>query len=99
MSIEFGNTELTELTPRIAVVGVGGAGCNAVNNMIEASLQGVDFVVANTDAQSLAASAADNRIQLGVEITQGLGALVLRLLKALGLEPSQKLVKRPLKRR
>lgn len=74
MSIEFGNTELTELTPRIAVVGVGGAGCNAVNNMIEARLQGVDFVVANTDAQSLAASAADNRIQLGVEITQGLGA-------------------------
>ncbi len=74
MSIEFGNTELTELTPRIAVVGVGGAGCNAVNNMIEAELQGVDFVVANTDAQSLATSAADNRIQLGIEITQGLGA-------------------------
>ncbi len=74
MSIEFGNTELTELTPRIAVIGVGGAGCNAVNNMIQAQLQGVDFVVANTDAQSLAASAADNRIQLGVEITQGLGA-------------------------
>jgi len=74
MSIEFGNTELTELTPRIAVVGVGGAGCNAVNNMIAAELQGVDFVVANTDAQSLASSAADNRIQLGVQITQGLGA-------------------------
>jgi len=74
MSIEFGNTELTELTPRIAVVGVGGAGCNAVNNMIEAQLQGVDFVVANTDAQSLAASSADNRLQLGVQITQGLGA-------------------------
>ncbi|MBL4638946.1 MAG: cell division protein FtsZ, partial [Kordiimonadaceae bacterium] len=74
MAIEFGNTELTELTPRIAVIGVGGAGCNAVNNMIAAQLQGVDFVVANTDAQSLAASSADNRIQLGVEITQGLGA-------------------------
>lgn len=74
MSIEFGNTELTELTPRIAVVGVGGAGCNAVNNMIQAQLQGVDFVVANTDAQSLAASEADNRLQLGVQITQGLGA-------------------------
>ena len=74
MSIEFGNTELTEITPRIAVIGVGGAGCNAVNNMIAAQLQGVDFVVANTDAQSLSASAADNRIQLGVEITQGLGA-------------------------
>ncbi|MBL4836016.1 MAG: cell division protein FtsZ [Kordiimonadaceae bacterium] len=74
MSIEFGNTELTEITPRIAVIGVGGAGCNAVNNMIAAQLQGVDFVVANTDAQSLSASSADNRIQLGVEITQGLGA-------------------------
>ncbi|MEX0300271.1 MAG: cell division protein FtsZ [Kordiimonas sp.] len=74
MSIEFGNTELTELTPIIAVIGVGGAGCNAVNNMIQSQLQGVDFVVANTDAQSLAASSADNRIQLGVEITQGLGA-------------------------
>jgi len=74
MSIAFGNTELTELTPKIAVVGVGGAGCNAVNNMIEAQLQGVDFVVANTDAQSLANSGADNRLQLGVQITQGLGA-------------------------
>lgn len=74
MSIEFGNTELTELTPRIAVVGVGGAGCNAVNNMIAAQLQGVDFVVANTDAQSLTSSSAGSRIQLGVEITQGLGA-------------------------
>jgi len=74
MSIEFGNTELIELTPRIAVIGVGGAGCNAVNNMIRAQLQGVDFVVANTDAQSLSSSSADNRLQLGVEITQGLGA-------------------------
>ncbi len=74
MSIDFGNTELTELTPRIAVVGVGGAGCNAVNNMIAAQLQGVDFIVANTDAQALTNARADNRIQLGVEITQGLGA-------------------------
>ncbi|WP_417450498.1 cell division protein FtsZ [Kordiimonas sp.] len=74
MSIDFGNTELTELTPKISVIGVGGAGCNAVNNMIAAQLQGVDFVVANTDAQALANAAADNRIQLGVEITQGLGA-------------------------
>jgi len=74
MSIDFENTELTELTPKIAVIGVGGAGCNAVNNMIRAELQGVDFVVANTDAQALANAAADNRIQLGVEITQGLGA-------------------------
>jgi cell division protein FtsZ len=74
MSIDFGNTELTELTPKISVIGVGGAGCNAVNNMIVAELQGVDFVVANTDAQALANAKADNRIQLGVEITQGLGA-------------------------
>lgn len=74
MSIAFGNTELTELTPRIAVIGVGGAGCNAVNNMISAQLQGVDFIVANTDAQALANAHADNRIQLGIEITQGLGA-------------------------
>ena len=74
MSIDFGNTELTELTPKISVIGVGGAGCNAVNNMIAAELQGVDFVVANTDAQALANAKADNRIQLGVEITQGLGA-------------------------
>lgn len=74
MSIDFGNTELTELTPRIVVIGVGGAGCNAVNNMITAHLQGVDFIVANTDAQALANANADNRIQLGVEITQGLGA-------------------------
>ncbi len=74
MSIDFGNTELTELTPKIAVIGVGGAGCNAVNNMIRAQLQGVDFIVANTDAQSLANAEADNRVQLGVEITQGLGA-------------------------
>lgn len=74
MSIDFEHTELTELTPKIAVLGVGGAGCNAVNNMIRAKLQGVDFVVANTDAQALANAEADNRIQLGVQITQGLGA-------------------------
>lgn len=74
MAFDFENTELTELTPKIAVIGVGGAGCNAVNNMITADLQGVDFIVANTDAQSLAASQAENRIQLGVQITQGLGA-------------------------
>ncbi len=74
MSIDFENTELTELTPKIAVIGVGGAGGNAVNNMITSNLQGVDFVIANTDAQALSKSAADTRIQLGVEITQGLGA-------------------------
>jgi cell division protein FtsZ len=72
--LEFERTELTELKPRITVVGVGGAGCNAVANMIAAELQGVDFIVANTDAQSLAASKAETRIQLGMKITQGLGA-------------------------
>ncbi len=72
--LEFERTELTELKPRITVVGVGGAGCNAVANMINAELQGVDFIVANTDAQSLAASKAETRIQLGMKITQGLGA-------------------------
>lgn len=63
-----------ELKPRIVVFGVGGAGGNAVNNMIEAGLIGVEFVVANTDAQQLAFSKTDARIQLGVQVTQGLGA-------------------------
>ncbi len=72
--LEFAKPELTELKPRIAVVGVGGAGCNAVANMIAADLMGVEFVVANTDAQQLAMSPAATRIQLGMKITQGLGA-------------------------
>ena len=64
----------TQLKPRIVVVGVGGGGCNAVNNMISANLEGVEFVVANTDAQSLALSASERRIQLGINTTNGLGA-------------------------
>ena len=64
----------TELKPRIVVIGIGGAGGNAVNNMIQSNLEGVDFVTCNTDAQALNQSKADKRIQLGVEITQGLGA-------------------------
>ena len=63
-----------DLKPRITVFGVGGAGGNAVNNMIEKCLEGVDFVVANTDAQALAQSNAEERIQLGVKVTEGLGA-------------------------
>ncbi|MCG8511842.1 MAG: cell division protein FtsZ, partial [Rhodospirillales bacterium] len=63
-----------ELRPRITVFGVGGAGCNAVNNMIQAELEGVNFVVANTDAQALAQARTDSCIQLGVNVTQGLGA-------------------------
>ena len=63
-----------ELKPRITVFGVGGAGGNAVNNMIEKELQGVEFVVANTDSQALAQSRSNARIQLGVRVTEGLGA-------------------------
>ncbi|MGE0747608.1 MAG: cell division protein FtsZ [Rhodospirillales bacterium] len=63
-----------QLTPRITVIGVGGAGGNAVNNMIRSGLEGVDFLVANTDAQAIAQSIAPRRIQLGRNITHGLGA-------------------------
>jgi cell division protein FtsZ len=73
INITMPNDE-NELAPHITVVGVGGAGCNAVNNMISANLGGVHFVATNTDAQALKQSLADTRIQLGVEVTQGLGA-------------------------
>ena len=62
------------MKPRIAVIGVGGAGGNAVNNMISAGLTDVQFIVANTDMQALAASKAEHRIQLGTGLTDGLGA-------------------------
>jgi cell division protein FtsZ len=77
MSINLGipNPQHTpELRPRISVIGCGGAGGNAVNNMIRARLEGVEFIVANTDAQALAQSSCERRIQLGVTVTQGLGA-------------------------
>jgi cell division protein FtsZ len=74
MSINLTVPNLAELKPRITVFGVGGAGGNAVNNMIESRLEGVEFVVANTDAQALAQSAAQRRIQMGTALTQGLGA-------------------------
>jgi cell division protein FtsZ len=74
MSIKLELPKLTDLKPRITVIGVGGAGCNAINNMIAAGLNGVDFVVANTDAQALAASSAEHRLQLGASLTEGLGA-------------------------
>ncbi len=74
MSIDFIRPEVDELRPRISVIGVGGAGGNAIANMMRADVQGVDFVVANTDAQALNNSEADRRIQLGLKITQGLGA-------------------------
>jgi len=74
MSINLTIPDIQELKPRITVFGVGGAGGNAVNNMIESGLDGVDFVVANTDAQALALSKASRVIQLGVTVTEGLGA-------------------------
>ena len=74
MTLKVFAPETRELKPRIVVFGVGGAGGNAVNNMIEAGLEGVEFVVANTDAQQLAFSKTERRVQLGVQVTQGLGA-------------------------
>ncbi len=74
MSVNFRAPELRELKPRIMVCGVGGAGGNAVNNMINSGLQGVDFIVANTDAQALASSRAERIIQMGLQVTEGLGA-------------------------
>ncbi|MGN6551312.1 MAG: cell division protein FtsZ [Pararhizobium sp.] len=74
MTINLQKPDITELKPRITVFGVGGGGGNAVNNMINAGLQGVDFVVANTDAQALSMTKADRIIQMGVAVTEGLGA-------------------------
>jgi cell division protein FtsZ len=74
MTINLNIPNLSELKPRITVFGVGGAGGNAVNNMIESRLEGVEFVVANTDAQALLQNAATRRVQMGTALTQGLGA-------------------------
>jgi cell division protein FtsZ len=74
MSINIGPPSVEELRPRITVIGVGGAGGNAIANMIQAEIEGVDFIVANTDAQALNNAVAEHRIQLGPDITQGLGA-------------------------
>jgi cell division protein FtsZ len=74
MTINLKIPDIRELKPRITVFGVGGAGGNAVNNMINAGLQGVDFVVANTDAQALTMSKAERIIQMGTQVTEGLGA-------------------------
>ncbi|MCV6599345.1 MAG: cell division protein FtsZ [Alphaproteobacteria bacterium] len=73
INIAAAETE-NNLKPKLSVLGVGGAGCNAVNNMVDSGLEGVDFIVANTDAQSLSSSKAQRKIQLGMEITKGLGA-------------------------
>jgi cell division protein FtsZ len=74
MNIKLQVPTVTDLKPRITVIGVGGAGGNAINNMIASGLDGVEFVVANTDAQALATSSAEHRLQLGVHLTEGLGA-------------------------
>jgi cell division protein FtsZ len=74
LNLTIPQTPHTDFSPRITVIGVGGGGTNAVDNMITANLQGVEFVVANTDAQQLMHSRSDRRIQLGPHITQGLGA-------------------------
>ncbi|EAU43168.1 cell division protein FtsZ [Fulvimarina pelagi HTCC2506] len=74
MSITLNKPDITELKPRITVFGVGGGGCNAVNNMITAGLEGVEFVIANTDAQALRSSKAERVVQMGVAVTEGLGA-------------------------
>ena len=74
MSINLKIPDIREMKPRITVFGVGGAGGNAVNNMITAGLQGVDFVVANTDAQALTMSKAERIVQMGIQVTEGLGA-------------------------
>ena len=74
MTINLNVPDIRELKPRITVFGVGGAGGNAVNNMITAGLQGVEFVVANTDAQALTMSKAQRIVQMGTQVTQGLGA-------------------------
>ncbi len=74
LNLTMAKQQHTDFSPRITVVGVGGAGCNAVNNMISMGLDGVEFLVTNTDAQALVNSRAERRVQLGPHLTQGLGA-------------------------
>ena len=71
MSINIGGGELKELKPRILVLGVGGAGGNAINAMIDSGMEGVEFVAVNTDAQDLKMSKADAKIQIGMNLTKG----------------------------
>jgi len=74
MSIKLQLPRMMDMRPRLTVMGIGGAGCNAINNMIASGLTGVDFIVANTDAQALSSSSAERRVQLGAALTEGLGA-------------------------
>ena len=92
MTLNLSIPDQNDLRPRITVCGVGGAGGNAVNNMIEKSLDGVDFVVANTDAQALQQSRANSKIQLGVKVTQGLGAGARASVGAAAAEESIELI-------
>src|SRR5918911_1035853 len=87
MTISLQAPDIRELKPRITVFGVGGAGGNAVNNMIEAGLMGCEFVVANTDAQALTSSKAERIIQMGLGVTQGLGAapVIARAARDMGI--------------
>ena len=74
MTINFKTPDIKELKPRILVLGVGGAGGNAINGMIESGLQGVEFIAVNTDAQDLKLSKANAKVQIGLNFTKGLGA-------------------------
>ncbi|SVE63959.1 uncharacterized protein METZ01_LOCUS516813, partial [marine metagenome] len=74
MTINFKTPEIKELKPRILVMGLGGAGGNAINGMIENGLQGVEFIAVNTDAQDLKINKATTKIQMGLNLTKGLGA-------------------------
>ena len=96
MSINIGPPAVEELRPRITVIGVGGAGGNAITNMINAEIEGVDFIVANTDAQALNSSVAEHRIQLGADITQGLGAGARPEVGRAAAEESQEQIERAL---
>ena len=88
MTLNLKIPEVADLRPKITVFGVGGAGCNAVNNMIDKNLEGVDFIVANTDAQALQGNNASIRIQLGEKITEGLGAGAQPVIGAAAAEES-----------
>ena len=74
MTINFRAPDIKELKPRILVLGVGGAGGNAINEMIDSGVEGVEFVAVNTDAQDLKASRAKQKVQIGLNLTKGLGA-------------------------
>ena len=74
MTINFKTPDIKELKPRILVLGIGGAGGNAINGMIESGMQGVEFIAVNTDAQDLRLSHAQTKIQMGLNLTKGLGA-------------------------